>query len=59
MLKFENRGKLYKLGVDQYLKIKMLVSSLYKKSVERLAYLRVGGYGLCLGAGKTRSQKNT
>ena len=37
----------------------ILVSSIFCKEVANgLRYLRVGGRGFCLGAGKTRSQKN-
>jgi len=30
----------------------------FSEAPNGLRYLRVGGRGLCLGAGKTRSQKN-
>jgi len=37
----------------------VFIFSIRRQAPNGLRYLRVGGRGFCLGAGKTRSQKNT
>ena len=45
------------LRTIQNLSLHLLLVLLFSEAPNGLRYLRVGGRGLCLGAGKTRSQK--